>query len=302
MNKIAVIDLGTNSIKLTAVKINNNNSFSIIFDAYKITRLGIGLQKSGLLSSDAINKTINAIAEFLKLLKHKNIFNIYAIATMALRNAKNNAELLDLIEKKFQINVSIISGDDEARLSFIAATYILSNFNESIVVFDSGGGSTEFIFGNNNRYIESRSLNIGALHITESYYKSNPVSKKEFEDSIKFIKSKLRTISNYDAKKIVGIGGTPLTIASVKEKLAIFNPLSVRGLEIDISEIKRQIDIYRFKTIIQRKEISGLEADRADIILAGAAIIFCILKFFNNSKFTICDYGIRHGFIIDNFL
>lgn len=307
MKKIAIIDLGTNSLKFYAIEVYEDGKYKTLYDTYRVTRLGQGIKKTGRISSEAIFRTIEAISIFVSFLKKNQFVNIYAIGTMALRNAKNANDFIRKVYNLFGIKIIIISGDDEARLSYIAATYNLANSNENIfedniIVFDSGGGSTEIIYGKGSEYSKSISLNLGAVHLTEHFYKSDPVTDEEFDNSMRHISLCLQSIDiNKKIEKVIGQGGAATTVAAVKAGTDSYNPELIRGTKIGHDEILRQVRLYKSKTFEKRKKIPGLEPDRADIILAGAAILYNILKKMDLKKIIISDYGIRHGFIIEKF-
>ena len=183
---------------------------------------------------------------------------------------------------------------------------VLSTIGETdrdVVVFDTGGGSTEFIFGKGRELLDRISLNLGAVQPTEKYLLSDPVTPKEVEDMLVHMKAYFKKHKIHGkADYLVGIGGTVTSMGAVKHKMVKYDPSIIQGSELTLDEVNKQIGDYSSKTIEQRREIAGLQPKRADIILAGAGIVKTIMETFQVKSFFISDRGLRHGLLYDRFL
>ena len=297
--KIAIIDIGTNSIKYCIAQKNEEKKIIFIKDCVYITRLGEQLKKTGLISSIAFERNVKKIKELYNESLEAGVNKIIAVGTMALRNAKNSDDFVRCVKEKCSINIQILSGEEEARLSYLAAISSLNQTIDNNVVFDSGGGSTEFTFGKKQRILNKKSLNLGALLITEQYLKNDPVLPEQVNRVHDLINKHLQNlVIPYSDYKLIGIGGAVTTIASVKHKMKIYESEKIQGTILHKQDIYNQIQDYSSKSILQRKKIPGLQAGREVIILAGACIIYCILEVLKKDELIVCDRGLRHALAI----
>jgi len=197
----------------------------------------------------------------------------------------------------------VIPGEEEARLSYLAVLSTIGNTDKKVVVFDTGGGSTEFIFGRGIDLNDRISLNLGAVRPTEEFLNSNPVTNDELKTMQNYMMNFFSArITNKEADYLIGIGGTVTSMGAVMHKMVEYNPKIIQGSQMTLEEVKNQIELYKNKTIEERKQIPGLQPKRADVILAGAEIINTIMKIFKIDSFTISDRGLRHGLMFDKYL
>ncbi|MCL1940634.1 MAG: Ppx/GppA family phosphatase [Synergistaceae bacterium] len=317
--KKAVIDIGTNSIKL-CVGEGSNISWSVTHDKIKITRLGEGLNKSEL-SALSSERSITAIQNFAAKAREAGADEIRAIGTAALRKAANANDFCARVKDTCGIDIEIISGEREAQLSHGAAVLsaaasgadTLSDHGRKCVVFDIGGGSIEFIFSENVKICRRCSLNFGVLDIKGKYFMNEPAKnaknagsagKKSVSGACLEIAKLLdegRLIIPKDGFTLIGIGGTVTTMASVKLKLEKYLPDKVNGTILNAGDVESQIDLYLNSTLAERVKIPGLDADRADIILAGACIVETIMSSFSAHSLIVSANGLRHAALAEMF-
>ncbi|MBT3755104.1 MAG: Ppx/GppA family phosphatase [Candidatus Cloacimonetes bacterium] len=302
MDKYAILDIGTNSIKFFLFSIENGKLTTII-DTNNISRLGEGLLKTGIISDEAMDRNIEALRGFMKSAKEENVKEITAVGTMCLRTANNSDVFLKKAKEELGLTIKVIPGEEEARLSYLAVLSTIGNTDKNVVVFDTGGGSTEFIFGKGANLNNRISLNLGAVHPTEEFLVSDPVTndelKKMQDHMMDFFSEK---ITEKKADYLIGIGGTVTSMGAVMHKMVKYDPKIIQGSQMSLEEVKRQIELYQNKTIEERKQIPGLQPKRADVILAGAGIINAIMEIFEIDSFTISDRGLRHGLMFDKYL
>jgi len=188
-------------------------------------------------------------------------------------------------------------------LSYLAVLSTIGNTDKNVVVFDTGGGSTEFIFGKGANLNNRISLNLGAVHPTEEFLLSDPVTNTELKKMQDYMMAFFsKKITDKGADYLIGIGGTVTSMGAVMHKLVKYDPKIIQGSQMSLEEVKKQIDLYKNKTIEERKQIPGLQPKRADVILAGAGIINTIMEIFKIDSFTISDRGLRHGLMFDKYL
>ena len=299
--KYATIDVGSNSILLYIAEKESSRKFKSIINLSEITRLGKNLQITGILEKDAIQKSLEVLRNYKKICNENNVSEIAAAGTMALRTASNSDEFTGQAERETGIKIEIITGEEEARLSYIALKEGIGITGESLA-FDIGGGSTEFIYADSSGIKKRFSVNIGVIKFTENYLKSDPVTEKEILRAENSINNEISSLNlNRNFKILTGMGGTVTNIASVKHKMLNYNPDIIQGSIITMEDLLNQIKDFSSKTIEERKKIPGLEPKRADVIITGALIIKYILLNFGRDSFIVSDFGIRHGLMYDKF-
>jgi len=302
--RCAFIDIGTNTILGLIAELKNDDSFDVLDDLAEITRLGEGIQWTGRISSEAEERSLQVLRRYLDRCKDLFVEEIIAVGTSALRDAHNSAEVLSRFEKQLGLNVRVISGDEEAAYSFLAVQRGLPLNRRELLVVDVGGGSTEFIRGSERGVSQAVSINIGSVRLTEQFLHSDPVRKEECEKMQLVIERELALLPHQWLKDasiltLVGIAGTFTTLAAVEKKLTRYAHGEVHGSRLTLSEVRRQVALYRSKTIAERKAIDGLEPKRADVILAGATLIERIMVFFHLQQAIVSDHGVRYGLLYE---
>ena len=303
MSRKAIIDIGSNSIKFFVGELAADRTIKTVLDTNDIARLGEGLDSTGAISPEAMERNVASVAAFAKQAKELGADRIVSVGTMALRKASNSAEFVKKVKKTCGIEVQIIPGEEEARLSYLA---ILSGLplekDADLVVFDTGGGSTEFIYGKGTQMVKRFSVNLGAVRITENYLKADPVSPADVQAAIAQIDKEFKEAGvNGKPAQLVGMGGTVTSMGAVKHKMVKYDPSVIQGSRLTKKDIEEQIEEYSKRTVEQRKELPGLQPKRADVILAGACILKVITDRLGADGLTISDRGLRHGLAFDLF-
>lgn len=302
MSRKAIIDIGSNSIKFFVGELAADRTITTVLDTNDIARLGEGLDKTGQISPEAMERNVAAVAAFRAKAEELGADQVVAVGTMALRSAKNSGEFVEKVKAACGVEVQIIPGEEEARLSYLAILSGLPLQGGDLVVFDTGGGSTEFIFGRGAEVTKRFSVNLGAVRITENYLKSDPVTPDEVEAALTQIDKEFAEAGvEGSPAQLVGMGGTVTSMGAVKHKMAKYDPNVIQGSALTRGDIKAQIDEYSAKTIEERRSITGLQPKRADVILAGACILDVITRRLGVDQLTISDRGLRHGLAYDLF-
>jgi exopolyphosphatase / guanosine-5'-triphosphate,3'-diphosphate pyrophosphatase len=301
-DRYAVVDVGTNSVKFHIGERDAEGTWRKVVDRAEITRLGEGLEKTGRLNPQPIERTIQAIVAMADEAKRRGVAAISAVGTAGLRIASNAADFVDAAQTRCGITIEIISGEDEGRLAYLAAKASLGLAGGSLVVFDTGGGSSQFTFGHGDQVDERFSVNVGAVRFTERYGLAGVVSKDVLTAAFDAIAADLARLDGRPAPDaLVGMGGAVTNLAAVKHGLVRYDPDIVQGTVLDRAEIDRQIELYRTRAVDERRAIIGLQPQRADIILAGACIARTVLTKLGKESLTVSDRGLRHGLLVDRF-
>lgn len=298
--KKAVIDIGTNSIKFClAESAEQDGTFEVIKDANDIAKLGEGLKDTGLIGPEPLERNAQSVAAFAKEAREAGADETAVVGTMALRTARNTADFAKRVKELCGLEVRVIPGEEEAQLSYIAVmSGIAGAAAANLVTFDTGGGSTEFVFGEAGSIKRKFSLNIGAIRFTEAYLSQMPVPAAKLSEAQAQIRRELSEGGvTAGAKFLVGMGGNVTSIASVKHQMKVYDPDVIQGSKLTLADIDAQIADYAGKTLDERRTIVGLQPKRADVILAGACIVRQIMELTGVSELTVSDRGLRHGLL-----
>jgi exopolyphosphatase / guanosine-5'-triphosphate,3'-diphosphate pyrophosphatase len=302
MPRYAVIDVGTNSVKFNISKRRPDGTWQTLVDRAEITRLGENLEKTGEISSDAMTRTVSAIAAMVAEARTAGVAAIAAVGTMGMRVARNSQQFIDSVEQRCGVRIEIIPGEEEGRLAYLAVKSGLGLAEGSLAIFDTGGGSTQFTFGHGSAVEERFSLNVGAVRFTEKYGLAGVVSQEQLDAAIDAIASELTRIDARPAPDtLVGMGGAITNMAAVKHQLAKYDPDIIQGSVIERAEVERQIEMYRSRSLEERRAIVGLQPKRADVILAGVCIVKIVMDKLAKDSLSVSDRGLRHGLLIDRF-
>lgn len=294
-HRLAVIDVGTNSVKFHVGERRADGTLAAVVDRSVVTRLGEGQSDSGELADEPIARTVEAIVEMVEEARRDGI-EVVAVGTAGLRRAPNRATLVDAVHDRADVTVEVISGEEEARLAYLAATSALPAARGELVVFDSGGGSTQLTFGRGDEIDEQFSVDIGAVRVAERFGLAEATSSDRLEEAFAWLASELDRLDGHpQPDAIVAIGGTSTNLAAVQHGLAEYDPDVVHGTVVDRTELDRQIELYRTRSADERRSIAGLQPARAEVILGGACIVRTILAKLDHDSMTVSDRGLRHG-------
>jgi exopolyphosphatase/guanosine-5'-triphosphate,3'-diphosphate pyrophosphatase len=301
-NRYAVIDVGTNSIKFHVAEQAPGGRWRTVADRAEITRLGEGLAEANRIGDAALERAVAAIKGMVDEARAQGVLAIVAVGTAGLRIASNRDEIVAAIEQRTGVHVEVISGEDEARLAYLAAKSSLDLASGSLVVFDTGGGSSQFTFGRGNDVEERFSVDVGAVRYTERFGLDGVVSAEVLRDALAAISADLSRLDGRPSPDgLVAMGGATTNITAVKHGLAKYDPNVVQGTVLDRKEIDRQIDLYRSMDAAARRGIVGLQPKRAEVILAGACIIRTVMEKLGKESLTVSDRGLRHGVLAERF-
>jgi exopolyphosphatase/guanosine-5'-triphosphate,3'-diphosphate pyrophosphatase len=300
--RYAVIDVGTNSVKFHIAERAADGSMRKVVDRAEMTRLGEGLEERGEIGREAIERTAAAIADMVGEAKQNGALAIAAVGTAGLRMARNSTSVIATIRERTKVSIEVISGEEEGRLAYLAVKAGLGVPEGSLVVFDTGGGSSQFTFGRGSRVDERFSVDVGAVRYTERFELNKVVSPDVLRDALAAIAADLSRIEGRPAPDVlVAMGGAITNIAAVKHGLKTYDPDIVQGSVLDRTEIDRQIELYRSRNAAERRAIIGLQPKRADVILAGACIVRTVMDKLGQHALRVSDRGLRHGLLAERF-
>ena len=300
--RYAVIDVGTNSVKFHIAERDADGKMGKVVDRAEMTRLGEGLGERGEIGPEAIERTASAIADMVREAQENGVRAIAAVGTAGLRLARNSASVVEAIRTHTGVAIEVISGEEEGRLAYLAVKAGLGVPESSLVVFDTGGGSSQFTFGRGSHVDERFSVDVGAVRYTERFGLDNVVSTAVLNDALAAIAKDLSRIDGRPTPNVlVGMGGAVTNITAVKHRLKSYDPDIVQGTTLERAEIDRQIELYRSRDSAERRAIVGLQPKRADVILAGACIVRTVMDKLHQDAVIVSDRGLRHGLLVERF-
>jgi len=296
--RYGVIDVGTNSVKLHVAERAADGTWRALADRGEVTRLGEGLDGGGRLAAEPVARTVAAIEAMVAEARELGAEEIIAVGTAGLRIAPNAAELTGPVQDRTGVEIEIIPGEEEARMAFVAATAGLRRATGDLVVFDSGGGSSQFTLGDGRQIVEQFSLNLGAARVTERFGLDQAVSAEIVTAARSAIARELDRLGGRPVPgAVVGMGGTVTNLAAIKHSLAPYDPEIVQGTVLYRDEIEQQIERLRHRSAERRASIVGLQPNRAPVILAGACIVATVLDVLRAGALTVSDRALRHGLL-----
>ncbi len=293
---VAAIDCGTNSTRLLI-----SNGTDTLERRTTITALGEGLQRTGQLSPEAIERVAAALTEYKALIDHHQATQIRAVATSAARDASNAEDFFDRAEQILGVRPELLSGDAEARLSFDGATAELDPTKGPYLVVDIGGGSTEFAFGA-ARFESGISIDVGCVRLTEAYIESDPPLPEELVACLSITEVHLDDVVRLhpmmaNATTMVGLAGTVTAAAAIEQGLQTYDRDAIHHFTLTKAAAE---DVYRTvvtESLEDRVFNPGLESERAEVIVGGMCILVRIMRYFGFEECLVSESDILDGIV-----
>jgi exopolyphosphatase/guanosine-5'-triphosphate,3'-diphosphate pyrophosphatase len=300
MKKIGIIDIGSNSIRLIIVQINEDNSFRVIDEIKESVRLGKDMTLDGELNPSRMDSAIYTLAFFKRLCIIQNITEILAVATEAVRKASNQQEFLNLVKLETSINIRVLSGIEEAYYDYFGAINSM-DFSDAIIM-DIGGSSSELIFVENRKLKHSISLPFGAINLTEKFSLQKTMNNKSEIDIKEFLISLFKEIPWLKKVKdvpIIGIGGTIRNIGKLHKKKTNYPIDNIHNYRIPTNDVIALYDQVKVKDASQRKKLKGLSKERADIFVGAATVLVTLIEYLDLKDLHVSGSGLRDGFLYE---
>ncbi len=298
-DRVAAIDVGSNSVRVAVVELGEDGQLEVIEEARDAPCLIRDVELHGGFTSASIDRVVAALRSFLAIADATGARPI-AVATSATRDASNAGELIERVRDELGLEVRVIDGEEEARLAFLGAVHSLAA--DDGFVLDVGGGSLEVVRFEARRAAASWTLPLGAVRLTDRFLKSDRPSASELQAMRKFITTQIKgadlpTLG--DGEMLVGTGGTIRTLAKIDRARRPYPLSRLHGYDIERDKLRRIVDMLQSRTLAARRSVSGLNEDRAETIVAGAHAVQAVVNALHASAVVVSGQGLREGVAID---
>lgn len=299
--KVASIDIGSNTVLLLIAEVDLvNRQLTPLQNVYRMPRISKGINESKVISISSINDLLEVLSEYKIIIEKYKCSKVIVNATQALRVAQNSDEVLSEIKTKFGFDVNVISGNDEAYISFLGAQ---SGFelDDLAIAIDIGGASTEIVLGRSTEILFQKSFPIGVVTMNEKYLEP-PISDIDVKNLEQYITEIFNEISNLDSTNacVIGIAGTPTTLACAMQNLSEYSDAKVEGFKLNKNDLNNFISVFKsISSQAIRERYGEIMKGREDIILAGTVILNTALKLLGKESLYASGRGLRYGAIID---
>lgn len=298
--RLASIDIGSYSVRLSVGEIEEGN-LRIILDKGRITALGKKVKETGLLQEDRILETLRVLKEYKEDIERLGVERVAVVGTEALRRAKNGEEFVKRVKEEVGFELRVIPPEEEGRLAYLGAIFSLRVKGKNCVV-DQGGGSTEYVFGEDLEVKDLHSFPFGIVNLTESFLRYDPPKEEEIRELSEFLEKEIKKVKR-SVDNLIGIGGTITTLAALEYGVYPYEPQKVHGKPLTYEQIKKWFEELRKIPAKERsKKYKQVEDKRAEVILAGILIFLKTLEVFEKEELTVSDWGLREGILVEEFL
>lgn len=304
MSVVAAIDVGTNSFHLLVADFDTSGHFEVVTREKEPVRLGSGADDMKRLAPEAMDRGIAALDRMRRIAQHAGAIDILAVATSAVREATNNAEFVTRARQEAQVEIEVVSGVEEARLIHLGVLQSAPVFDRRHVVFDIGGGSTEFIVGERSSPLLLRSLKLGAIRLTDRFFPGGVIEPGAIDSCARYVDSFIggldAEIAELGFEVAVGSSGTIITLARMAGALRGDRSSRTGNLAFTTLELEALVDELAQRPRPQdRRGMVGLEERRADIIVAGAVLMRQITHLLHIDRVEVSDHALREGIVFE---
>ncbi len=302
--RLGAIDIGSNSIRLVIAEAQLGDRYRVLDDERESTRLGRALATSDKLDEASIQASLAALRRFKSIAEGAGVQTLRAIATCAVREATNGPEFCQRVKQQLDLSIEVISAQKEARLAFHSARRRLNLAGKNTLLVDIGGGSTEIVLASGELIEAIYATRLGAVRLSEKFGSGQSLAGEDYDRMQRWIDRKLKKTTEKPVAPIhllIGSGGTFSALANMVMASKGQSQLPVAGCQISRAELRHLLDRLRKMSLKQRREVAGLNPDRADIIVPGLATIDRIMRRFKVNLLQVHPYGVRDGLLLSMF-
>jgi exopolyphosphatase / guanosine-5'-triphosphate,3'-diphosphate pyrophosphatase len=297
--RIAVVDIGSNSTRLLIADVSDRRVTDEVDRRSNVTRLGAGVDSDGLLHEDAMKRVFATLEEFREAIDRAQAQRALAVMTSAVRDAANGDEFAGAVRERYGLQPHVLSGDDEARLTFLGATSERDPDDQTpTLVIDIGGGSTELVLGAGREASFHVSTQAGVVRQSERHLHSDPPTREELRNLVEDVRAIIADgvpPQRRSAQLAIAVAGTATQLAAISQELEPYDPEKVHGFLLTADECRRLGDRLAAMTLARRREVRGLDPARAPTIVAGALILGEVMGLFELGQVEVSENDILRG-------
>lgn len=301
--RIAVVDVGTNSTRLYIADVQDGAITAEIDRRTTVTRLGQGVDHSGVLAEEAMARVEAAVKEYRSVIDASGVDAVTGVLTSAVRDARNGQEFTQRLNDAYNINARTITGDEEARLTYLGATSDRPESDEPTVVIDVGGGSTELVVGQGAQVHFHTSTQAGVVRQTERFLKTDPPRPEELqllqEEAHEIFTTAVPASERTRVSKGIAVAGTATSCAAILQELDPYDPAKVHGFRLLRAQAEMLLARLAQLTTEERRHVTGLHPDRAQTIVAGVILLIEAMRTFDLSEVEVSEHDILRGAALD---
>jgi len=265
--------------------------------------LGKGMDTEKKLLGDRMDETISVLTKFRDECRKFEPLTIRAVATSAVREACNQKDFVSRTKKEAGLEIEVISWEEEADLMIKGVLWKLPNIEKDILVFDIGGGSTEFILARDRKIISSVGTQLGTVRLTEKFISHHPIDVNEykvleahFRRELNVVKEKL---SGFPPEVLVGTAGTVTTLAAIDGDIYPYDPEKIHGRSLTFKRVEELLEDLKNKSLTERSAMRAIEKGREDLIIVGGALVLETMRVFECNLLIVSEHGLREGLVLD---
>lgn len=304
MRKFGSIDIGSNTVRLLIMEADETGRFTELVSERVICRLGEGMNAEKRLLPHRIDSTLEVLRQFHDRCRHYGNIPLRVVATSAVREAANRDEFVRLARERAGLDVQVISWEEEARLTVEGVFWKLPPSGKTLI-FDTGGGSTEYIFTQGKQIQALAGTSLGVVRLTEQFITQNPTDPTEIKNLTNHIREELDRVrtrwGHPHPETLIGTAGTVTTLAAIDRKIFPYDPDKIHGLVLPLENIQRIFEDLQSKSLEERLAMPSLERGREDLIIAGTALVLETMAAFDCSHLTVSETSLREGILLQAF-
>ena len=298
--RYAALDLGSNTVRLLVAE-PKREGFTVLHSSQVITRLGERMHETGTLRESAMDRTLSGVESLIEGAAALRPFKIAVTATHALRAAKNGGLFKEKFREKMKFDLMAIEQDREASLTMKGAAMVVKP-ETVVVLFDVGGGSTEFIYRNGDMNAKLLGTDLGVVRLSETFIKHAPLKREEFDCMAVYINKEIAAVAGQLAIEqpftLVGTAGTITSLAAVHYDVNPYDPERINNRVLSAGDIKALLKKIGGQTIKERSRIPAISNGREDLVIPGIGIVLAVMEGFKVDTLTVCDAGLREGVML----
>jgi exopolyphosphatase/guanosine-5'-triphosphate,3'-diphosphate pyrophosphatase len=297
--RIAIVDIGSNTTRLLICEVQNGRVTEEYVRRSTVTRLGAGVDASGALNSEALTREHEALTDYHSTIDTADTPRTVAVMTSAVRDAANGEQFAQDVNARYGFETHILSGDEEAQMTYLGATAELNKDNSRLLAFDIGGGSTEFVVGEGTNPSFHVSTQAGVVRQADRFIRHDPPTTDELEAITQDVRETITAAVPAEQRQqidhAIGVAGTPTALAAIDQQLDPYDPEKVHGYRLTAEACAEILGRLEKMTLAEREEVIGLHPARANVIIPGAVILKEVMSLFSLTAIEVSEHDILRG-------